>query len=160
MIRSFTKLLRVAPGFDAANLLTMEYRVPRTKYPEGAQQWNFHKEVTERVRALPGVKSASVILALPYSGNGGTIGFVPLNGPEPPKGQEPVAQRNIADPYYFQTMQIPLISGRVFSSRIGRAGRRSRLSTKRCVRVTGPTKILWADHCVCLMTALLRGTLP
>jgi putative ABC transport system permease protein len=121
MIRSFTKLLKVAPGFDAANLLTMEYRVPRTKYPEGAQQWNFHKEVTERVRALPGVTSASVILALPYSGNGGTIGFVPLNGPEPPKGQEPVAQRNIADPYYFQTMQIPLISGRVFSEQ-DRAG--------------------------------------
>jgi len=115
MIKSFLKLLHVEPGFNAEALLTMEYRLPRTKYPELQQQWNFHQQVTERVRALPGVQSASVILALPYSGNGGTISFVPLNGTEPPKGQEPQAQRNIADPFYFQTMQIPLLKGRVFS---------------------------------------------
>jgi predicted permease len=121
MIKSFLKLLNVAPGFNSENLLTMEYRVPRTKYPDGAQQWNFHQQVTDRVRALPGVESASVILALPYSGNGGSISFVPLNHPEPPKGQEPQAERNIADPYYFSTMKIPLLSGRVFAEQ-DRAG--------------------------------------
>lgn len=115
MIRSFLKLLQVSPGFNSARLLTMEYRVPRTKYPEGSQQWNFHKQVAERARTVPGVESASVVLALPNSGNGGTIGFVPLDRPEPPKGQEPRAQRNSADAGYFQTMQIPLLRGRVFT---------------------------------------------
>ncbi len=115
MIRSFLKLLHVEPGFNSAGLLTMEYRLPRAKYPELQQQWNFHKQVTDRVRALPGVRSASVILALPYSGNGGAIGFVAMNSAEPRKGQEPQAQRNIADPSYFTTMQIPLLKGRVFS---------------------------------------------
>lgn len=114
MIRSFSNLVRVATGFNPENLLTMEYRVPRNKYPEGGQQWNFHQQVVERVRALPGVDSASVVLALPYSGNGGSLSFVPLDRPEPPKGEEPRAQRNSADQYYFKTMQIPLLSGRVF----------------------------------------------
>jgi putative ABC transport system permease protein len=115
MIRSFLNLVRVAPGFNAENVLTLEYRVPRNKYPEGKQQWNFHKQVVERVSALPGVASAAVVLALPYSGNGGSIAFVPLDRPEPPKGDEPLAQRNSADAYYFNTMQIPLLSGRVFT---------------------------------------------
>ncbi|HSO74104.1 MAG TPA: ABC transporter permease, partial [Blastocatellia bacterium] len=115
MIRSFVNLVRVAPGFNPGNLLTMEYRVPRNKYPEGRQQWNFHQQVVERVRALAGVESSSVVLALPYSGNGGSIDFVPLDRPEPPKGEEPRAQRNSADQYYFHAMQIPLLSGRVFN---------------------------------------------
>jgi putative ABC transport system permease protein len=115
MIRSFLNLVRVAPGFNADNLLTLEYRVPRNKYPDGKQQWNFHKEVVERVSALPGVASAAVVLALPYSGNGGSIGFVVLDRPEPLKGDEPLAQRNSADAHYFDTMQIPLLSGRVFT---------------------------------------------
>jgi putative ABC transport system permease protein len=115
MIRSFMNLVRVAPGFNAENLLTLEYRVPRNKYPEGQQQWNFHKQVVERVSALPGVASAAVVLALPYSGNGSTLSFVPLDRAEPPKGEEPLAQRNSADAFYFITMQIPLLSGRVFT---------------------------------------------
>ncbi len=115
MIRSFLNLVRVAPGFNAENLLTLEYRVPRNKYPEGKQQWSFHKQVVERVSALPGVASAAVVLALPYSGNGGSTGFVPLDRPEPSKGDEPLAQRNSADAHYFDTMQIPLLSGRVFT---------------------------------------------
>ncbi|MFY9557675.1 MAG: ABC transporter permease [Blastocatellia bacterium] len=115
MIRSFANLVRVAAGFNSDNLLTMEYRVPRNKYPEGRQQWDFHHQVVERVRALPGVDSASVVLALPYSGNGGSMSFIPLDRAEPPKGEEPRAQRNSADQYYFNTMQIPLLSGRVFN---------------------------------------------
>jgi putative ABC transport system permease protein len=115
MIRSFANLVGVAPGFNAENLLTLEYRVPRNKYPEGQQQWNFHKQVVEKVRGLAGVTSAAVVLALPYSGNGGSMSFVPLDRAEPAKGDEPTAQRNSADAFYFSTMQIPLMSGRVFT---------------------------------------------
>jgi putative ABC transport system permease protein len=115
MIKSFLKLRQVAPGFNPEHVLTLEYRVPRTKYPTGQQQWNFHRQVVERVEALPGVESASVVLALPHSGNGGSTTFVPLDRAEPPKGQEPRAQRNITDTHYFHTMQIPLLRGRGFT---------------------------------------------
>jgi len=112
--RSFLNILAVSPGFSSERLLTMEYRVPRTKYSTPEQQWNFHHEVVERVRALQGTESASVVLALPYSGNGGTTGVIPLDRPEPPSGSETQAQRNTADTYYFDTMKIPLLNGRVF----------------------------------------------
>jgi putative ABC transport system permease protein len=115
LVRSFKALSEVNPGFNPHNVLTMEYRVPRNKYPEPGQQWAFHRQVVERVQSLPGVQSASVIFALPHSGNGSSTTFVPLGGPEHPKGQEPRALGNRADPYYFRAMEIPLIRGRVFT---------------------------------------------
>ncbi|HEV8131843.1 MAG TPA: ABC transporter permease [Acidobacteriota bacterium] len=119
LLKSFRTLLQVKPGFNPTGLLTLEYRVPRNKYPQGRQQWEFHRQVVERVQALAGVQSASVVLALPYSGNGGVTTFVPLGQPEPPQGAEPRAQVNRADPYYFHTVGIPLLRGRVFTKQDG-----------------------------------------
>ena len=119
LIRSFQTLLRVSPGFDPTHVLTLEYRVPKNKYPEGRQQWNFHRQVVERVQALPGVRSAAAVMALPYSGNGGSTAFVPLDRPEPARGAEPSAQSNRADPHYFRTMGIPLLRGRVVTEQDG-----------------------------------------
>ncbi len=112
LLKSFARVLQVSPGFDADKLLTMEYRVPRNKYPQGPQQWAFHHEVVERVRALPGVRSAAVIMALPFSGNGGTTNFILLDRAAPEPGKEPRAQMNRAHPETFRTMGIPLLRGR------------------------------------------------
>jgi putative ABC transport system permease protein len=112
LLKSFSRVLRVNPGFDPDHLLTMEYRVPRNKYPEGRQQWAFHHEVVERVRALPGVRSAAVVMALPFSGNGGSTNFVLLDRPAPEPNKEPIAQMNRAHPDTFQTLGIPLLRGR------------------------------------------------
>jgi len=115
LIKSLIGLLKVEPGFDARNVLTLEYRVPRNKYPKGEQQWNFHKQVVERTSALPGVKSAAVVRGLPFSGNGGSTNFVLLDRAEPPAGEEPRAQANLADTHFFDTLGIPLLRGRGFT---------------------------------------------
>jgi len=112
LLKSFARVLEVNPGFEKQNLLTMEYRVPRNKYPEPRQQWAFHHEVVERVRALPGVRSAAVVMALPFSGNGGSTNFVLLDRPAPEAGKEPRAQMNRAHPETFRTLGIPLLRGR------------------------------------------------
>jgi predicted permease len=121
LVKSFRALLSVDPGFDPKNVLTMEYELPETKYPEPAAQWAFHQQVVERVKSLPGVADASVVLILPHSGHYGTTPFIPLDRPEPQKGEEPRAQINRADPHYLRTMKIPLIIGRVFTEQ-DRAG--------------------------------------
>ncbi|MDB4965612.1 MAG: efflux pump, inner rane subunit [Myxococcales bacterium] len=113
--RSLVRLNAVDPGFQPDHLLTLEYRLPRNKYPTGAGQWEFHRAVVERVQALPGVRSAAVVRALPFSGNGNSTAFVLPDRPRPPAGQEPQAEINVAHPRYFATMAIPLLRGRVFS---------------------------------------------
>lgn len=115
MIRTIVRLSGVDPGFQAKNVLSLEYRLPNTRYPEGAQQWNFHRRVVERVSALPGVRSAALALGIPFSGNNDAEPYVLLDRPQPPPGQEPVADFNVADSHFFATMGIPLIAGRTFS---------------------------------------------
>ena len=115
LLRSLQRVLQVSPGFDDGKLLTMEYRLPRTKYSQDYQPWNFHREVVRRVSALPGVKSASVILALPFSGNGNVTPFELLDRPAPAPGREPTTQTNLSDSNLLRTLGIPLLRGRFFT---------------------------------------------
>jgi putative ABC transport system permease protein len=99
----------------------MEYRLPRNRYAEGAQQWAFHREVVERVRALPGVESAAVVRGLPFSGNGGSLTYHVPGRPAPPPGQELKTLENAIDPNYLATVGLPLVRGRNFTSGDGPA---------------------------------------
>ncbi|HEV2885148.1 MAG TPA: ABC transporter permease [Pyrinomonadaceae bacterium] len=116
LLRSFDKLLQVNPGFKTEQLLSLEYRLPRNKYREPATQWNFHQQVVERLQEIPGVQSASLVRGLPFSGNGGTTSIVLPDREPPTKGTEPEVLVNTAMPNYFETIGIPLIQGRSFSS--------------------------------------------
>jgi putative ABC transport system permease protein len=112
LTRSFGRLARVDVGFRADGLLTMEYRLPQNKYPEGPQQWQMHRQIAERVREVPGVRAATLVRALPFSGNGNTatleiVGQAPSEKPRR-------ARLNTVDPAYFETMGIPLLRGRGF----------------------------------------------
>lgn len=116
LIRSFDKLLRVDVGFRSERLLTLEYRLPRTKYRESQAQWNFHHQVMERIQEVPGVQSVSLVRGLPFSGNGGTSAIVLPDREPPAPGQEPEVMFNTAMPNYFETIGIPFIKGRLFGS--------------------------------------------
>ena len=115
LVNSFYRLLNVSPGFDPRGLLTMEYRLPRNRYPQGEQQWKFHREVVERVSNVPGVESAAVIRGLPFSGNGSTVVYAVPDRPAPPRGQEPRTLENAIDPNYLRTAGLPLLRGRNFN---------------------------------------------
>jgi putative ABC transport system permease protein len=112
--KSFYRLLQVDPGFKPENLLTLEYRLPRNKYVESSAQWEFHRQVIERLREVPGVQSAALIRGLPLTGNGGSVRIALPGGETPPKGREPQVLFNTATPEYFETIGIPLIRGRLF----------------------------------------------
>jgi putative ABC transport system permease protein len=115
LIRSFGKLLKSEVGFESKNLLTLEYRLPRSKYTQAEAPWNFHRQVLDRVQQIPGVKSAALIRSLPFSGNGATNGIALLDRSASPAGREPQVSFNVATANYFPTAQIPLIQGRLFS---------------------------------------------
>jgi len=114
-IKSFYKLLQVDPGFKTDNLLTLEYRLPRNKYVEPPAQWEFHRQVVEQLRAVPGVQSAALIRGLPLTGNSASVRITLPDREMPPRGQEPQVQFNTATPGYFATMGIPFVQGRLFS---------------------------------------------
>src|SRR5436305_12529091 len=69
LIRSFLKLVKTDPGFDSANLLTMNLVLPGAKYKDEAQRAAFYAELLRRVEGLPGVESSAAVNHLPLGGS-------------------------------------------------------------------------------------------
>ncbi|HUQ82482.1 MAG TPA: ABC transporter permease [Gemmatimonadaceae bacterium] len=112
LARTLMKLQRVDLGFDTSNLLTMEFRLPATKYAQPAQISDFFTRAIAEIRAVPGVTSAALVRAVPLSGNSDSRGYVVAGAPEPEKGRNSVLQLNTISPGYFKTIQLPLVAGR------------------------------------------------
>ncbi|HLL75967.1 MAG TPA: ABC transporter permease [Pyrinomonadaceae bacterium] len=117
MIKSFSRLQSVDPGFDPENLLTMRVDLPATKYKEDAAIVAFYRQAAERLAALPGVRSATAINYLPfYSGLGARTSFT-IEGREAPRpGEEPSTDVRVTDENYFRTLNIPVLRGRTFTA--------------------------------------------
>ena len=120
MTRSFTRLLSVNPGFDASNVIAAQVFLPTTKYRERHRLVQFFEDVVERVRSAPGVTTASAVSILPMS-DVGTASALPftVEGQQPPKSEDPLADVRIVTPGYFETMKIRLIEGRFLDERDG-----------------------------------------
>ncbi len=114
LIKSFFTLRQVNPGFDPENVLMARISTSRTKFPEDQQRIEFFQQVLDRIRALPGVKSADLVTPAPFSGNNVYTGFTIEGRPSLP-GQEPEAGLRGVTPGYFKTMRIPLLKGREFT---------------------------------------------
>ena len=120
LTRSLIALSHVQPGFDPAHVLTMQFRLPVTKYDSGYKIAMMFTRTLEELRSLPGVKSAALVRATPLNGNGETLPYQ-VEGRESDAKRLPTAQFNIVSSGYFETMHIPLIAGRDFttSDRVG-----------------------------------------
>jgi len=112
LTRTLVKLQQVDLGFDTSNLLTMEFRLPATKYSQPRQVSEFFTRAIAEIRSVPGVRSAALVRAVPLSGNSDARAYAVAGAPEPEKGQAPVLQLNTISPGYFRTISLPLVSGR------------------------------------------------
>ena len=116
LIRSFGQLQKIDRGFQSDNILTMVVRLPEAKYKEDPQFVAFFRQATERIKTLPGVNSVGIVNYLPlYGGLGAQTSYTVEGRPSLPPGQEPSTHVRVTDANYFQTMQIPLLRGRLFT---------------------------------------------
>jgi putative ABC transport system permease protein len=114
LVRSFSRLLRVDPGFDPQNVLTMNVSLPTVKYADTQKQIAFFDDLLRRVSALPGVRSAAISAALPLN----PIRITPIlaeGQPEVPLGERPFTIIEAISPSWFRTMSVPLRTGRQFT---------------------------------------------
>jgi putative ABC transport system permease protein len=114
-LRSIQQLSHVNPGFNPNGVLAMNIALPGRKYNDDAKISSFYERLFERIRALPGVLSAGGVSDLPMQDS--TTGDFKIQGHAPfSPGQEPIAEKEIVTPGYLETMQIPLLRGRVFQA--------------------------------------------
>lgn len=116
LIKSFLHLREINPGFNPDNVLTMRLTLPPGKYAQGEPRAQIYKQLLENVKASPGVQSAGLVLSLPLGGDSFNVGrsLIREGRPMTPDEQSN-AQYLPITPNYFQTLQIPLTAGRLFT---------------------------------------------
>jgi putative ABC transport system permease protein len=119
MTRSFAQLMRVAPGFEPDNLLAVQIYLPQSKYRTGLDRTRFYMDAIRRVGAIPGVRAAAGVSALPMYpvGIDYALPFTIDGHAAPANGEEPRADIRTATPGYFETMKIALRKGRFIDGR-------------------------------------------
>jgi predicted permease len=112
LIKSFAALQGQDFGFDPSDVVTFEVHLPDARYEDPALRVAFHKDLHERLRALPGVEDVAATSWLPAAGPYHDWGFryETADGAQDWEG----AQMRIIEGDYFETMGIPLLAGRTF----------------------------------------------
>ena len=126
MVRSFIKLRQVDVGFTAHNVLTMRVPLPDAKYPIPQNITDprepaglaFFDQLLTRVKALPGVQSATAATILPLGAGDGWGKFLSIEGRAAPASldQVPLVRFVLVSPDYFQTFGVSLRQGRAFTA--------------------------------------------
>jgi putative ABC transport system permease protein len=118
MVRGFRKLVESGERLEPASMLTMRLVITDNKYHEPYQRLAFYRDVLDRVRALPGVRTAAAVTALPYTGHSNGRGFTIEGRPVEPE-QLPNAMYQVATPSYFELAHVPLVAGRLLAETDG-----------------------------------------
>ncbi|HMD36746.1 MAG TPA: ABC transporter permease [Vicinamibacterales bacterium] len=117
MVRSFTALSRVNPGFPSDHLLTFGAVLPQTKYDTGDKVEAFYSALVAKIESLPGVKSAGINVSMPPNRLAMTDNFMIEGQTLPPNTSAPVGPLMFVNESYFTTLGVPLIRGRFFEPR-------------------------------------------
>lgn len=111
LIRSFYRLSQVEAGFDPDKVLVMSLSLAQSRYGEWQRASAFYDALLEKVKTIPGVKSAAIAYDHPLESN--WIDTFSIEGR--PSGQRESADLHIVSPDYFRAAGITLISGRPFA---------------------------------------------
>ena len=120
LIRSFGRLLAVDPGFQSPRILTARVELPSSKYKDDPKISEFYTQLLERIRQLPGVRSASADAYLPFTGGISGTGVEVEGRPHLPDAEQPEVDVAVVEPHFFETLGIPVLSGRSFTDREAR----------------------------------------
>jgi len=115
LIRSFARLQSVEPGFTPKNVLTLELRMNGRRYPDKKSIQLAYKQIWERLAQVPGVIASGGTSSIPMS-EMFSWGPINIEGRAPQPGEQFInADQRVIGGNYFETMQIPLRQGRLFS---------------------------------------------
>ncbi len=138
MMRSFISLQNVNAGINPEGVLTMYIALPGAKYRAPEKRIAFFSQLLERVRAIPGVKSAGTNTGLPLAGNNWGRSLTVEGFPVLPVGEAPAINHCVISPNYFSAMGITILKGRDFDERDSRDAPKVTIIDERLAREYWP----------------------
>lgn len=116
MVKSLWRLIHTDPGFRSESILSARITPTEAFCDDFSRCHSFYDALLDRIRALPGVRDAALVNALPLNGR---VGFIAaqLEDHPGPTGDQPeiLLFDSIITPPYLSVMQIPLLQGRGFT---------------------------------------------
>jgi predicted permease len=140
LLRSFSKLMSVSPGFDAQHLVKADISLPRFQYSTPQQWAAFSDELLARLQAQPGLQDSAVAVPRPIADGQINLGFDIVGSPPLSAGTSRTADYVSVSPDYFHLMEIPLLSGRFFDRRDILSSPRVTVISKTMARVYFPNQ--------------------
>jgi len=117
LVRSFANLQGVAPGFNPRGVLSFALQLAGPQYAGGQPVLATYKRVWERLDRVPGVRASGGCSALPLTDSPAWTP-VSIEGRVPPPGEQFInTDERVVAGRYFETMEIPLVAGRLFDER-------------------------------------------
>jgi predicted permease len=122
-VRSLRAVERMDMGFDPNQLLNVRLDPSINNFNE-TQTKEFYRSLEAKIRALPGVESASLASAVPIAYALGKESVYIEGRPVPPGQKAPETMFNSVDASYFDTLRIRVLLGRAFMEADGEASPR------------------------------------
>ena len=117
LVRSYNHIQNANPGFNPQNALSFRMSLPNSKY-KGPAVTSFYKQLTDRIKALPGVESVGNSYSLPMSSVAFAWGPITIEGYVPKHSADFImSNERFVSPGYFPAMGVPLVKGRLFDER-------------------------------------------
>ena len=115
LARSFFNLVHQDPGFEPGRLLTLRVNLPSSRYSGPGPVRTFFTELLQKAGSAPGVRSAALTSSVPFT-EANTLLPVGISfAPNLPADQAKQVYYRVVSEGFFQTMGIPLHSGRSFN---------------------------------------------
>jgi macrolide transport system ATP-binding/permease protein len=114
LMQSLQRIRNASPGFSTEGVLTSSVDLFAAGYDK-ARAMNFRDQFIDRIRALPGVRSAAFSRALPFSFSGYSVAPISVVGYVLAPDEQPTVEFNSTSPGYFATVGIPILYGRDFT---------------------------------------------
>jgi putative ABC transport system permease protein len=115
LLRTFSNLLEVHPGFDSDGRVAMQLSLPSSRYTDGAMVATFLDELHEGLDATPGIEISGSSVGLPFQSLMWRKYMTLEDRPALTLPEIPIIDLSISTPKYVQTMGIPLLRGRVLA---------------------------------------------
>ena len=136
MLRSFSQLNNVDPGFRRESVTSVMIALPASRYEGSEQRRPFFVDLVDRVGATPGIDAVGAVTQLPMSslGNDFQMPFTVLGLSSESPTERPRADFRAVVPEYLISMGVPLIRGRLFDDFDGLEGRQTVLVNQALAR--------------------------
>jgi putative ABC transport system permease protein len=114
LVRGADHMIRQHMGWDPNDVVVGSIDLPKKRFDSPEKILGFERQLTEKLRQIPGAESVALAYSMPYSGSPGTRPYLVAGRERPAKGNEPTANFNGITPDYFKVTGGRLVAGRPF----------------------------------------------